>query len=186
MDLEYPQETHAKRTILCPILKFTSETEEYQGKCKLVEDVLIFSGKCYTVDTIEQLPEKVAAIKSTQRIIGTTLAYFERLSPFSNFFPCKFEVSGQTYNSSEQWKQYKKAIFFGDQKTANEVMNSASPQEAKNLSGQISGHDKSIWSEQGLDLFRICIETKFAQNDLLLKILNETKPLIIVKATKDQ
>ena len=65
-------------------------------------------------------------------------------------------------------------------------MNSTSPQEAKYLSRQISGYDEAIWSEQGLDLVRIGTESKFAQNDPLLKILNETKPLTIVEATKDQ
>ena len=116
MDLEYPQEIQAKRTILHPVLKYASKTKEYLGKCKLVENILMLNRKCYTVGTIGQLPEKVAAIKSTQRTNGTTLAYFGRLSPFSNFLPCKFEVSGQTYNSSEQWIQYKKAIIFGDKK----------------------------------------------------------------------
>ena len=82
MDLEYPQEMQAKRTILCPILKYASETKKYQGKCKLVKDRLVLNGKCYTVGTMGQLPEKVSAIKSTQRTNGTTLAYFGRLSPF--------------------------------------------------------------------------------------------------------
>ena len=58
-------------------------------------------------------------------------------------------------------------------------MNSTSLQEAKYLSRQISGYDEAIWSEQGLDIVRIGIEAKFAQKDLLLKLLNETKPLTI-------
>ena len=128
VDLQNPQEIQAKRTILHPILKYASEAKEYQRKCKLVEYVLIFNGKLYTVDTIGQLPEKVSTIKSTQKTNGTMLAYFWRLNPFSNSFPCTFEVSGQTYNSSEQWIQYKKAIFFSDRKIANEIMNSTSPQ----------------------------------------------------------
>ena len=149
-------------------------------------DVLILNRKCYTVDTIGQVPENVVAIKSTQTSNGTTLAYFGRISPFSNFFPCKFEVSGQNYNSSEQWIQYKNIIFFSDKKKTNEIMSSTSPQEAKYLSRQISRYDETIWSEQVLDLVRKGIKTKFAQNDLFLKILNESKPLTIVTATKDQ
>ena len=65
-------------------------------------------------------------------------------------------------------------------------MNSTFPQEVKYQSKQISGYDEAIWSEQGLDLVIISIEAKSAQNYLLLKILNETKPLTIVEATKDQ
>ena len=65
-------------------------------------------------------------------------------------------------------------------------MNITSPQEAKYLSRQICSCDEAIWREQGTDLVRIGIEAKFAQNDLLLEILNETKPLTIVEAIKDQ
>ena len=54
---------------------------------------VLHSGHYWTVT------RKVLAIKSTQRTNGTMLSFLERLSPFSNFFPCKFEVSHHTYNS---------------------------------------------------------------------------------------
>ena len=100
MYLKYPQKIQAKN-ILHPILKYDSETKQYQGKCKLVEDVLILNGKCFTVDAIGQLPEKVAAIKSTQRTNGTTLAYLEGSALSSISSPANLNIRSDL-QSSEQ------------------------------------------------------------------------------------
>ena len=74
------------------------------------------------------------------------------LSPYSNFHHSPFTINGQSFHSSEQWVQYQKALTLGDSYTANQILQSDTALECKQLSYNINGVDKEKWKSVGYEL----------------------------------
>ena len=108
------------------------------------------------------------------------------LSPCSNFHLSPFTINGQSFHSSEQWVQYQKALTFGDSYTANQILQSDTALECKQLSYNINGVDKEKWKSVGYELCFDGIGEKFLQNPPLLAMLKTTLPKILAEATTDR
>ena len=74
---------------------------------------------------------------------------------------------------------------FHDTQTAEQIIQSDSPYEIKQLSYRISGYDKVKWHEEGYDICLRGIKAKFEQNGALLAMLKTTRPKVLVEATRD-
>ena len=92
----------------------------------------------------------------------------------------------QQFATSEHFIQYQKAMYFRDSSTANAILNSSMPYEAKRLSYQINGSNQSKWKEHAYHLCFPGVKENFLQNPDLLNILHTTKLLTIAEASLDK
>ena len=132
------------------------------------------------------MPPELAGYKAAQEEDGEFIAFQGELSPYSNFHHAKFIIDNHTYHSSEQWIQFKRAMMFGDMFTANQILTTSTPFEAKRLGYQINGFNPQQWKS---DRYEPCLEgikEKFLQNPSLLQMLKTTYPKTLVEATLDK
>ena len=182
----YPEVIQKRRMILRPILKLAKKSIEYKGKCKLDHDTLIIRGIRYKFNTLHLLPEELAPYKSAQISTETTTVFHGLHSPLSNFHTSSFTIDGQHYHTAEQYIQHKKALHFNDYKTAQQILATNDPFEAKTLSRNIERYDKDAWK---LVVKEICypgIRAKFEQNILLKRFLKSTSPTQLGESSYDK
>ena len=94
-------------------------------------DVLVIKGTRYTLKNLDQLLEDLSTSSVSSVTSEEAYVFFGELNPFSNFYPAGFYESGNYFSSSEQYIQYKKAVFFKDTHTAEEIMATDDPLECK-------------------------------------------------------
>ena len=129
-------------------------------------------GVKYTVDNLGDLPIELAAYhQATEKCNDTTLVFHGEWLLFSNFHPSPFLADGILYNSAEHYIQYQKSLLFGDSVTANQILRSQTPIEAKRLSYSISNFSITKWANEGYELCTKGIREKFVQNRPLLEML---------------
>ena len=97
-----------------------------------------------------------------------------------------FTLNGQCFPTSEHWIQFQKALFFGDLVTANQILRSEMPYNAKWLSHQIQGVDNTQWRNEGYSICYEGVKVKFHQNLHLFEILKTTYPQLLAEATMDR
>lgn len=86
-------------------------------------------------------------------------------SVFSNFYSCQFELEGKTWNCSEQYYMYHKALTFGDQETADKILETTEASEAKKLGRQVKDFDDKVWDQWKYHYMYKCVYAKFSQNE---------------------
>ena len=183
---EYPTHIKRNRDILHPILKLAKSKPIYKDKCGLQGDKLVINGIHYTVNDLHQLPPELAAYKAAQHVDSHSLVFHDELSPFSNFHKAPFVYDNQHFATSEHFIQYQKAMYFVDSYTANALLSSSSPYEAKRLSYQINGMNQIEWKQRAYDICFHGVCEKFQQNPDLLNMLHTMKPLTITEASVDK
>ncbi len=102
---------------------------------------------------------------------------------FSQWWPSRFEVNGQSYASTEHWMMAQKALLFNDQEIYKRIMNAKSPMEMKALGREVRGFREDIWVT---NRYRIVVEGnyhKFTQNKELQTFLINTKKRVLVEAS---
>ena len=182
---EFNEETEQSQRVLRPILNYAKKQRHYKGKCKLEDDILIINGAWYSVKDVHKLPTDISGLKVTSKISNQAMCFFGELNPLSNFHRCTFIKNGHTYHSSEQFIQHTKALHFADTEVANEILKCKTPLECKRLSNSINNYDHSSWQNVAKQKCLPGIESKFQQNDLLMKILKESGERIIGECTYD-
>ena len=186
---DFPPPIQAKRRKLEPFFK-AAKRHRSVGKCSLQGDVLIIDGQKYTVDTLDSLPHGLntanlgrCSEKRLQYCDGT--AFFGRDSFLSNFHPCRIEEGNLTFPTVEHYFQYKKALYFQDDRTALAIYKACSPAQAKALSYQIKDFDLELWkSVASQNMLKACTK-KFQQNDELGQKLKETTGILVEANPKD-
>ena len=186
IDREYTEETEKKRKILCPILRLTKSLSHYKGKSKLEDDALIVHGKKYTISNLHQLPNDINGFASASRMDTKTVAFFSELNPFSNFHWTPFDCDNKHYHSSEQYIQESKAIYFGDNETANTIMQAKTALECKNLAREVANYNHEDWKSHAKSICKPGLLAKFQSNDSLSNLLKSTGDKMLVESCRDQ
>ncbi len=104
-------------------------------------------------------------------------------SPFSNWYPAEFEIDGIRFNCSEQYMMYGKALLFGDQEIAEEILKSSNPGSQKALGRKVKKFNQTIWAKHAREIVYKACDAKFRQNENLLKRLLKTKGTTLVEAS---
>ena len=97
---DYTHDVLEKRKILRPILRgaLAQANEENPVSAYLRLDRLYIENKMYTVDTLKQLPQSLQPeVIATPKIGDDFVAFFNKLSPLSNFYPAVFNLEGQKF-----------------------------------------------------------------------------------------
>ena len=186
VDYDYNQETLKNRKILYPILKAARKHKDYENLCKLEGDTLTLKGKCYTVNSISELPTDLNGFHVSSKSDNKTYAFFGELNPFSNFHPSPFTVDNTLYKMSEHFIQSEKAKHYGDEHMANKIISTYSALDAKRLGHKLK-KPKEVreWSEIAKEMCYPGIKAKFHQNTPLLLLLQSTDKQTLVQASHD-
>ena len=185
VDREFNFETENSHRILRPILKAARMKPEFGYKSRMESDKLVIDGKRYGVNDLSQLPQKLSPFEVTTKSNEDTLGFFGELCPFSNFYPAKFTYEGIHYSSSEQLIQHKKALYCGDNATANKILAAKTAIACKQLAYQIQNYDHQGWIDAAKELCRDGICAKFEQNPALSRKLLSTGDKTLVESSRD-
>lgn len=99
----------------------------------------------------------------------------------SNWYLSSFLVKGETFSSVEQFMMYRKAICFGDETVANQILVAENPAEIKYLGRQVSNYKEHIWSGIRQMVVYEGALAKFSQNLDLKEKLKATGDAILAE-----
>lgn len=121
------------------------------------------------------------------RVTTNDLVIFDgdKMEILSNMHQFDFVVEGNAFTSSEQLFMYFKAMRFGDSETAEQIISSTSPEEAKQLGRGVKYFIPSLW---GATRYQCMINTllqKVCHNSEFRKVLLETGDKYIAYASGD-
>ena len=105
----------------------------------------------------------------------------------SNWYLSDFRIDGIEFSSMEQYMMYKKALCFGDEKIAKEILAERDVARIKELGRLVSGYDEHIWNGVRQIIIYEGLLAKFSQNEFLKGRLLDTKNSILAEcAVKDR
>ena len=183
VDKEYSKATEREQRLLCPIIKAARKSENYKGLCRLDGPQLVIDGKRYNRANLHTLPEDTTALCSKTN--EDAIAFFGELHPLSNFHQCSFSVEDNTFHSSEQYIQWKKACFFGDNPAQERLLNSEDALECKNIAREIKDFNRGNWNKAAEEQCFEGIKQKLLQNTDLLQFLIATGEKTLVESSYD-
>ena len=109
--------------------------------------------------------------------------FFWKEHPFCNFTKCKIKfewpdgVKGEEiyFSSSEQMFMWFKAKFFLDDETADKILATTDPEEARKLGRLVKNYVDSAWDRERTYYMMKAVSAKFLQNKDLRKKLIDPK-----------
>ena len=109
--------------------------------------------------------------------------FFDKSSPFSNWYPCRFKIGKHNYVNSEQYFMEQKAIFFNDQESTAYIRLVKNPYAMKKRGRRVKGFDQQKWDNVSRDIMFRCVYEKFVQNSDLAAKLFQTGNTILAEAS---
>ena len=128
-----------------PILKAAHRITHYCGKCKLDGVKLVIQGRSYDRSSLRKLPKDLDCYTISSKESDDTFGFFGELNPLSNFHPAPFVYNNIKYHCTEQLIQHQKAKLFGDNDTAEKILNTPDALGCKCLSKEISNYNHDTW-----------------------------------------
>ena len=99
----------------------------------------------------------------------------------SNWYISKFEVAGRVFSSMEQFMMYQKAICFGDESVAEQILKTDDVARIKELGRMVSGYNENIWNGMQQLIVYEGLVAKFSQNEELKERLLQTGDALLVE-----
>ena len=150
-------------------------------------DRLVILGRNYGLHNLTQLPDDLKPFKVTSRENEECIGIFGALNPLSNFYPAKFTIGEETYISTEQYIQVRKAEYFKDKQSYDKIMCAISSLDCKNFAHGIRNFNRRMWESVAKEHCRLGIQAKFLQNpDLLQVLVEKTGHKTIVESANDR
>ena len=178
---DFPIEILERRRMFQPFLQAAYKSKGTY-KARLVLDKILINGKLYTTEQIPDLPRGLQPENTSSVNRGNITAFFTSQSPLSNHHPCQFTVENQKFLSVEQFFMYKKAMYFHDMGTAQQVLQSTCPKQAKRLGKAVKNFDLDQWRSVCDTIMRTGLSAKFLANDSLASFLKCTGDQRLVEA----
>ncbi len=105
----------------------------------------------------------------------------------SNWYPSIFVLNGITFSSMEQYMMYRKAVCFGDDKVAAQILVTKDAAEIKTLGRLVSNYDENLWNGVRQIVVYEGLLAKFSQNSDLKEQLKDTGQVFLAEcAVKDR
>ncbi|PAV83622.1 hypothetical protein WR25_21892 [Diploscapter pachys] len=117
--------------------------------------------------------------KRVSSSIGDLTLFYSGASSLSNFHLSQFESvsidgSKKHFTCVEQYFKYNKALYFNDQKTAEEILAEENPMKMRAVGRTVKGFDEKKWDEIKEDVMKRGLLAKFKQNNEARKELFES------------
>ena len=105
----------------------------------------------------------------------------------SNWYPSPFTLDGVAFSSMEQYMMYRKAVCFGNDKVAAQILVTEDVAEIKTLGRLVLGYDESLWNGVRQIVVYEGLLAKFSQNSELGEQLKKTGNTVLAEcAVKDR
>jgi ribA/ribD-fused uncharacterized protein len=104
-------------------------------------------------------------------------------SCLSQWWPVDFTEDGRRYRSAEHYMMAHKALLFGDDETAAEILAAGHPGEAKTLGRGVRGFDDATWTASRFEIVVRGNVAKFGQHPELREFLLGTRDRVLVEAS---
>ena len=139
------------------------------------DDKLSINRKQYSVNNLEDLPKELNPAKISTQTVGEVTIFFTRDSPLSNhYMGAPFEVLGKKFSCTEQCYFYTKAMEYGDEYIAKEIMKQSDPAEMMRLGRRATNHNKTKWNDREVQVMKQANQAKYDQNEGVRKVLLAT------------
>lgn len=102
---------------------------------------------------------------------------------YSQWHKAPMTIDKIEYNSCEQYMMHQKALLFGDEDIAEQIMQETNPKEQKKFGRMIRNFDKTIWDKNCLAIVYEGNLAKFKQNPELRYEMLNTGDRIFVEAS---
>jgi ribA/ribD-fused uncharacterized protein len=118
--------------------------------------------------------------------------FWNKRSPYSQWYPSRFSAlvlvnpemtANVNFNRAEKFMMYKKAILFGDFKTAIQILETDDPAKQKALGREVKNFDQTKWDMEARDIVYCGNLYKFSQNSKLKQLLIATAGTTLVEAS---
>jgi len=155
-------------------------------KVRMSADKLYIENTKYHVGNLANLPEILQPSRFGSRVINDKLFFFSRASPLSNFHPSPFMVDGKNFNCGEQYIQWSKAVLFGCNTKATDILKASTPAHMKKIGSSLPNFSASLWKSKIPDIADTCLQNKFEQNrDLRQYLVNTGNKKLYEAAPRD-
>ena len=182
---DFPAEIEARRKTLWPYVRAARLGDPQYPQQRITAflkvDKLVINHQVYESGNISSLPEFVKArVEKPPTTIKTEKVsiFFTQESPFSNFYPCTFDVDDTTYSSVEQYLCFKKALLFDTKQVAEEILSMNEPKFMKRRAKRLANFNAKTWEAEAGDILMTALDAKFSQDrelrDELLSTGNST------------
>ena len=105
----------------------------------------------------------------------------------SNWYLSDFNMDGIHYSSMEQYMMYQKAILFGDEEIAKQILETSNVGKIKALGRMVKNYDDVIWNGMRQVIIYDGLLEKFRQNkDLQEKLLMTQQDILAECAVQDR
>lgn len=105
----------------------------------------------------------------------------------SQWYLAPMTIGGIEYNCCEQFMMHQKALFFGDEETAEKVMKTKNPHDQKALGRQVKNFNSDRWNKVCLGIVYKGNYAKFTQNeDLKIELMSTFDRLFVEASPFDQ
>ncbi len=109
--------------------------------------------------------------------------FWETADIYSNWYPSKFRMEGNTFANSEQAMMYEKAKLMGDEMSMAKILKTTNPKKVKELGRKVKPWKEDLWKKHRLEIMtKVCL-AKFKANPTLTEKLKATGDKILVEAS---
>ena len=185
LDWEYSKATEKEQRYLRPLLKAARRLDKYKKKSRMEGPHLVLDGKHFYRGNLHTLPAELDPFDVTSKSDANTIAFFGELNSLSNFHEAKFICEGEEFHCSEQYIQWKKAVYFKDRITEKRILNSIDALDCKETARDIKNFKKEEWDKKAEELCYEGIKQKFEQNPHLKEVLMDTGNKTLVESCLD-
>ena len=99
----------------------------------------------------------------------------------SNWYISNFSVNDMNFTSVEQFMMYQKAVYFGDNRTAEKIIITQDVAYIKELGRSVTGYNDSIWNGIRQIIVYEGLLAKFSQDDFLCGKLRDTGRAVLAE-----
>jgi len=187
---DLPNEINRRRRKLFAVTRSIQRNDGY--KAQVIRDKLKINGRTYDTNDLDQLPQKLNPLTLAIKQNDEVFAFGGPLSdylPICNYYCEPFTHEGILYKSAEHGIQHKKALLFDDYATAEKILKTDLPSDAKQLGYNVNrmpNYTPVKWVDEIDDLIIPVLTSKFEQCANAKSMLLLTQEKTIAEASRDK